>query len=518
LGPGAPRVQPGDDVAPVEVSFVVEVLESPPTMGVQAPRVRSVPPYVASRWGEARELVASCGLVLDEWQDGLLDVGLGVRDDGKWSAFEVAGVVARQNGKGAVIEARELAGLFVFGERLILHSAHEFGTSMEAFMRMEELLEGNAELSRQVLRVSRSHGSEGFTLRTGQRLRYRTRTKGGGRGFTGDLLILDEAMDLPEAFHGALLPTLSGRSVTGNPQVWYFGSAVDQTVHEHGVVLSRVRARGLAGDDPSLVYAEWSADVTPAEEDARVTPDDLTDEILADPQQWARANPGLGIRISEDHIGKEIRAMDARTFAVERLTVGDWPAPDEKSWMVIEQDAWVALTDEKSAMVDPVCLAFDVTPNRYRASIGVAGARTDGRAHLEVIEYRRGTGWLKERLVKLVERHHPFAVVCRSSSAAASFVPDLEEAGIQVVQVSVAEEAAACGRFFDVCQAQTVRHLGTGDLAGAVRGARSRPSGDAWVWSRKLSSSEVSPLQSCTLALHGWATMKPPPVSGWRGL
>jgi hypothetical protein len=34
------------------------------------------------------------------------------------------------------------------------------------------------------------------------KLRYKTRTKGGGRGFTADCVILDEAMFIPETFHG----------------------------------------------------------------------------------------------------------------------------------------------------------------------------------------------------------------------------------------------------------------------------------------------------------------------------
>jgi hypothetical protein len=53
---------------------------------------------------------------------------------------------------------------------------------------MEELLEEGGLISQlKARRVSRSHGSEGFLLKSGQRLRYRTRTKGGGRGFSGDI-------------------------------------------------------------------------------------------------------------------------------------------------------------------------------------------------------------------------------------------------------------------------------------------------------------------------------------------
>src|SRR5690606_39426119 len=85
----------------------------------------------------------------------------------------------------------------------IVHSAHEFATAEEALERMVALIEGCPDLSRRVKAVKRSHGQEGIYLTNGQRLRYRTRTKGGGRGFTADCVILDEAMVLPEAFIGA---------------------------------------------------------------------------------------------------------------------------------------------------------------------------------------------------------------------------------------------------------------------------------------------------------------------------
>lgn len=97
--------------------------------GWQKPRVSSVPEYVSSAGTEAIELASSAGLHLDDWQQFALTSMLGERADGKWAAFETALIVARQNGKGSVLEARELAGLYLFGEQLILHSAHEFQDS-----------------------------------------------------------------------------------------------------------------------------------------------------------------------------------------------------------------------------------------------------------------------------------------------------------------------------------------------------------------------------------------------------
>jgi hypothetical protein len=468
--------------------------------GAQTPRIYSVPDYASTTGREAIELAAMAGLILDPWQEFVLVNALGEKADGRWAAFEVGVDVARQNGKGGILEARELTGAYLLSEMLMIHSAHQFDTSIEAFLRMDNLLEGCADLSRRVLRVSRSHGSEGFTFKGGQRLRYRTRTKGGGRGFTGDLLILDEAMILPESFHGALLPTLSAKSMAGSPQVWYTGSAVDQMIHEDGLVFSRLRERGRKGD-PGLAWFEWSADVD--------TPDRVTDEIAADHEMWAQANPGLGIRISVEHIEKERASLSARAFAVERLGVGDWPNPDGEQ-AIIDPAGWLALADAASTVDDPVCFAFDVTPDRSSASIGVAGARPDGLPHVEVVESRRGTGWVAARIVELLATHKALGVVCDGASPAASLVPALEALKVEVTLATAKEHGQGCGMIYDAVDQAALRHLGTTELTAAIRGATRRPLGDAWAWSRKSVNTDISPLVAVTLALWGFQTIERP--------
>lgn len=470
--------------------------------GQVEPRIMSVPDYVSSTGAEAIELCEMAGLFLDPWQQLVLRHGLGELPNGKWAAFEVGVCVARQNGKGGILEARELTGLFLLGERLQIHSSHQFDTSLEAFARLLFLIENTPDLSRRVKRVSKSHGEEGIELVGGQRIRFRTRTKGGGRGFTCDTLYLDEAMIISEMMHGALLPTLSARP---NPQVWYMGSAVDQTVHEHGVVFARVRERGIGGTDPSLAYFEWSVDAL-SHDGVPLSPDHVDEETASDESLWAVANPGLGIRIAPQHVEKELRSMDTRTFAVERLGVGDWPATDGTAALVISLDQWDGLIDVGSSALDPVCLAFDIAPDRSTSSVAAAGLRPDGMLHVEIVDRRRGTGWVVDRLAELSGRHQPLAVVCDASGPAASLLPGLEDRGIEVLTVNAGEYAQACGAIFDLVDQAQLRHLGTPEIRAALRGAARRPLGDRWAWSRKTSSVDISPLVAATLALWGAST------------
>lgn len=465
--------------------------------GEQRPRIESIPPYTSTSGREAVELAAMAGLFLDPWQEHVLVNALGERPDGKWAAFEVGLVVSRQNGKGSLLEARELAGLFLLNERLIVHSAHEFATSLEAFTRLSNLIDETPDFRRRVKRVSHAHGEEGIELKTGQRIRFRTRTKRGGRGFTADCIILDEAMKIPESAHGALLPTLSARP---NPQLWYTGSAVDQEYEEHGVVLARIRERGLAGGDPSLAYFEWSADVPFA---------NLTPDIANDPKLWAQANPALGIRISEEHVGNEYASTrGGRTFVVERLGVGDWPRTDLANVLIISPESWAECVDEHSTPGDPVVFAVDVPPDRSSAVICAAGERPDGLPHVEVCEMRRGISWVPDRLAELVQRHHATAVCLDAYGPVKSIIPDLEQRNLPLITLATGDVVQACGMFYDaVVDTGDLRHRGEEALTAAVMGAATTPLGDAWKWSRKSSSVDISPLYGTTLALWGLLTI-----------
>lgn len=156
-------------------------------------------------------------------------------------------------------------------------------------------------------------------------------------------------------------------------------------------------------------------------------------------------------------------------------------------------------------MLDPVCFGVDVSPDRAWAAVGVAGLRADGSRHVELVEYRRGTSWVVERVAELVAKWRPAAVVVDAGSPAGSLLADLQSARVDVVLTSTRDYAQACGGFFDAVDGGFVRHRGQAELDEAVLGAQRRPLGDAWAWARKASTSvDISPLVAVTLA-H-WAT------------
>jgi phage terminase large subunit-like protein len=432
-------------------------------------------------------LAASVGLVLDPWQRHVLDGALGERADGRWSAFEVGLLVSRQNGKGSILEARELAGLFLFNEQLIIHSAHEFKTAQEHFRRVLSLVTNYDHLRKLVSRVRTSHGEEGIELKTGQRLRFVARTGPSGRGFSGDVIVLDEAMILSPAVMAALLPTMSARP---NPQVWYTASAGFPDSN----LLRAVRERGKAGGDPGLAWFEWSA------------PEDAS---LDDRAAWAAANPALGIRVAEEFVQRERAAMPEVEFARERLGMWDAGGRDR----VIPLEVWNALEDPKSQPDDRLAFALDATPNRESASIGLAGRRPDGWIHVEVVENRAGIDWLVQRTVEL-QRRWLAPVYLDPAGPVGSIAPALEAAGVEFVKLNATDYKQACGSFYDHAMERKLRHIGQPLLNAALGSARKRDLGDAWAWHRR-DYTDISPLVSVTNALYGLLRAEiPVPVKG----
>ncbi len=275
------------------------------------------------------------------------------------------------------------------------------------------------------------------------------------------------------------------------------------------------------GSPPRLAYFEWSA---PGDDPELVTEAQRFDRAL-----WAMSNPGLGLRISAEHIANEAGgALGPRAFAVERLGVGAWPDPDGSERKITDEQ-WTACLDEASELRDPVVFAIDTTPNQTYTAIYAAGKRRDGLPHIELVELRSGMEWVAKRAVELAKSHKPTAFVIDGAGPAASLVPALVEEGMRVakdplrprggiVLTGPREMARACGMFFTAVDearpvghpqgAAGLRHLGGDDMLVAIRGAATRPLGEAWAWSRKHSGVNVAPLVAATLALWGLLTMR----------
>ena len=470
--------------------------------GVQEPTISHKPPGVVSLAAaeEAIEL-ADCygvadGCPLSESEKITIRLAGGERADGSWAATRIADFGPRQGtGKNDKIAAWELAHLLLFGTELIIHTAHEFPTANESFLRLVAVFDAWDELRAKVARIRYANGEQGIELLSGQRLKYRARTGGSGRGFAkAGLLVYDEAQHL-----GAEHVAASGPAKLSHPnsQTWYAGSGGLSS----SLKAWEIRRQALLGVGGRLAYTEMTA------EDLCVVDGKVRSMMLPDPSDrdvWYRTIPGLGRWVTEEGVEALYDELGHDLFLREILCVWD-PDPASQDSLV---GNWARLADDGSRIVGAPCIALDVSKDRRWSCFGAAGRRDDGRLHVEVtgndaqLDHRRGTGWVVERGVELSAAWQ-VPVRVEKGSPAAAFVTLLREAGADVLEVTAQDHAAAAGQFLNACENNGLRHLGQTSLAAAVQGAVLRSSGDADRWERRSAKVDVTPLVAVTLALGG---------------
>lgn len=482
-------------------------------LGSQDPVVLHRPPDVVSLVAaeEAIELADAYGVCdgnpLAESQKITLRGALGERDDGLWAATRIGDFGPRQGtGKNDKIAARELAGLILFGERLIIHTAHEFPTANEAFLRLVAVFENYDDLRKRVARIRYANGEQGIELLTGQRLKYRARTGGSGRGFAkADLVVYDEAQHLSREHVAA-----SGPAKLANPnsQTWYSGSGG----LESSAVAWEMRRQAILGTGGRLSYTEMTAEAASVVdgriEFAKPDPSDL--------DSWYRAMPGLGRWVTEEAMRALYDELGPDLFARECLCVWD-PEPGDDGSAVIPPSSWARCSVPSAERGDRVAYAIDAAPDGTSAAI----AASDGVTSV-VLEHGPGTAWVAVKMAALVSRRKG-PVFLDPKSPAGALLVDLMDAGIVTEDVSPQQHAQACGGLLAAItfdgEGLRFQHSNQPHLNAAVTGAIRRPYGDAWAWSRRNSKVDISPLVAVTLARWGALTFGDgPSVYEDRGL
>lgn len=348
-------------------------------IGRQLPTLSSEAVGDTTRGDEAVEFARWCGLTLYPWQEDLLRDMCRTNDEGVWAAREVVVSVARQNGKGEVLLARELAGIFLFGERLIFHSAHFLDTAVDAQRRLFEVIESHPDLMGWwdgevdgVPKASATNGKENIVFPNGAMVMFRTRTKKTGRGLAVDLLVLDECFDLPTEVYAALGKTIRARE---SAQAVFISSPVNRVEHAHGAIFSAKRYAGIDGAE-GVLFREWSM------------PEG------ADPfaqSSWEWSNPslvtrGAGAQLSDiraDAASAKNSEVLRESFLVESLGVGNWCPRDGEDLdgdpPAVSSDVLDKVMTVEHLRVSGSMLSIDASPDRSACSVSAGGRTPDGR-------------------------------------------------------------------------------------------------------------------------------------------
>lgn len=478
---------------------VVEPVSEP--VGAQVPPIFHAPEWRSSAGDDVVDLAAALGMDLLPWQQLVLRNALAEQPrTGKWEAFQVGLVVPRQNGKNFVVRARLLAGLFLFGEERLVHTAHVFKTAHNEYEALVEIIEKNPSILRKVAKMPDSKETA-IILKDGRRLDFLARSsKASGRGLQGDTVILDEAFALSSKLVSDLLPTLSSRK---SPQVWYTSS----TGFDYSETLIKVRQKAI--DKPErnkhLAYFEWSTD---------------TKKLDWQSQEAVQvSNPSLGYLQSWDWIQEaELDVMGEEEYQRERL--GVWA--DNSTDAAIGVDLWARSFATKEALegakVMRRSIALEVTADRDLAVLAGAAELKDGRVVVDIIAAKPGVAWVQDEVARVVKKQKPHAgVVVDSFSGAAALAPRLQAEGIPVAFALTQDVTRGTADFYDrvvrieedkegnPVPAPSLLHASHDLLDDAAHTARRRLVGTsktAWTW-KNFGEVRVEPLRAVTLALRG---------------
>lgn len=347
-------------------------------MGSQEPSEKVAPEYQRSDGMDAAAIVKAGGVTLDPWQVDVLADWMARQPSGKWAAPSCGGSVPRQNGKSLLVQARAAAGMILFNETVI-YTAHLQKTATETFEEMRDFFESDT-IRKYVAEVRGALGREQIILRSGARIKFLARTRNGGRGQHGDLLIFDEAQELDETAQGSFLPAISASL---NPQTVYVGTPPSPDVT--ATVFRDLRIKALDGKTSRTAWFEFSVK-------------DIGD--VKDPKRWAATNPALGRRIQQSTIEGEAEQMAADTFARERL--GWWsPVAVEKIDYALDRHAWTACASDEMKPEGKTAYGVKFSPDGSTVCLCGAVKPKEGAARVSLIDMQptgRGITWLAEWL------------------------------------------------------------------------------------------------------------------------
>lgn len=462
-------------------------------IGAQKPRLSNYPTFFTSLEDDGMDFIEAYGYDLLPWQEALFRASLGRTPEDVWACRQVCLIIPRQQGKTELLEAREFFGLFGLNEK-IFHTSQQAKTNTQAWQALTSRIDSYPDLEE--LMLPHKNGGEEVSIRLRKTddnpepgyVRYIARSPNSGRGFRNiDLVMCDEAYALSPAELAALGPT---QRANANPQTWYTSSAGT----EDSEILSKVRDAGIAGVDPSLLFAEWSLDMS----------DDPADQTV-----WPLAQPSLGAPFCTlRNLRSEFTSLPFVEFAREHM--GMWDDPRVNS--VIPFDSWEAtkledLADGSQPMVDVewTVACVDVAPDRAWASIALAGKRPDGRSHVEVLCADEGTNWIVPMMQRLISSSQPpRAVALQAGAQAGAFYAELEQIGYKVHMLSPQEVSAATAKFYDDVVGGKLTHLDDETLVKGLAGATKYPIGKVehggWGWLRKGTSVDITGIVACSYA------------------
>lgn len=418
----------------------------------------------------------------------MLEGWLGTDAFGRWAAPTCAGSVPRQNGKTlGLVVPRAVYGMVMLGEEVI-YTSHLQKTSTETFESIASFFDQPA-LRKYVKDIKTALGRESVVLANGARVKFLARTRNGGRGQHGDLLVFDEALELDADSQASFLPAISA---SRNPQTVYVSTP--PTAKSDGSVFRSIRQRALDGETDRTAWFEWSVDEI----------GDVTDR-----GRWFAANPSMGLLIAEETVAGECEQMDADTFARERL--GWWSPTVKVVEPALDALEWGACKSDDVPDDGVTVYAVKFSPDGAVGTLAKCIKPSEGRPFCYVVDSRSMNGGLAWFVDGLAKRHGKAAQIVVDGQANAQALTDrLLGAGVPgkvIVRPKTGDIIAACSTLANAVHEGTVSHWGQPALDEAATCCPKRKIGSNGGWGFASTDTADSTLVE-SVALAYWGAMK----------
>lgn len=472
--------------------------------GSQEPRIRIEPSRVTSDGRDAALLMDAYGNSLDEWQQIVVDCWLGRDEADNYNVTSAGLAVPRQNGKNVCIEARELYGLIVNGEK-ILHTAHQVKTSKKSFRRLAAMFtdKRHPEITDIVKTIRYTNGEECIELDNGGVIEYSARSRQAARGFDGvSLVVFDEAQELTDDQVEAIMATLAASS-TGTRQIIYTGTPPYPSCP--GEVFRRRRHICLTDAGKHDAWHEWS-----------LAAESLDEVNVGDTTLWYMTNPALGIHLTEDFTREELRSMSVDGFARERL---GWWMPIAKTVIdkAIPEELWDACASDELKPEGKT--AYGVKFSADGTEVCLCGAVTDalGVTRVSLID-RKPTGLGTQWLANWLNERYKVAscVVIDGKNGVDVLIDKISETWRykgSVIKPNAQIVIAAASLIMDGLNEKTITwYRQQTQLRDSAVSAVKRPISGGW----GFGGDDSTPIEACALALWGVKTTKRDPKKVMR--
>ena len=431
---------------------------------------------------------------MDPWQANILDDWMAVTPGQKWTCKTCGGSVPRQNGKTGLVAGRGEAGMMLYNEQ-VLYTAHLQKTATETFEEMAAFFDSD-KFRKYVKDIKTALGREQIILKSGARVKFLARTRNGGRGQHGDLLIFDEAQELDDDAQASFIPAISASL---NPQTIYVGTPPDPNIT--GDVFRKLRNRIIAKETKSASWFEFSVK-------------DVGD--VRNPDRWAATNPALGRRILLSTIEGECEQMPSDTFARERL--GWWsPISTEVINYAIPTAIWDACGSDEEKPDGRT--AYGVKFSADGATVALCGAviPESGAGRISLIELRgtsHGTQWLADWLNARYEKAGCVVIDGRNGvDVLVEKIKDTWRSKLSIIRPTVREVIAGTSMLIDALNEKDITwYKGQDVLRESAITSVKRPISGGWGFGGDNSTA----IEACALALYGAKTSKRNPARKMR--